>query len=157
VTVAQAADATNIKSDHIRAIESGQWKAFSAPVYIKGFVRTYARFLRLDDRAIAADLDAEVGGLDAYAGPPELSPRRKGPLDTVMLWCSRAPWPWIFPAAVAVLGALAIVWAVNASRRPGNKVVAPPVGNTLYQPKKAGSIQTLPLPAVTNQAAPRHP
>jgi hypothetical protein len=41
-TVHEVADATNIKADHIRALEAGEWKVFSAPVYIRGFTRTYA-------------------------------------------------------------------------------------------------------------------
>ena len=62
LTVSQVAEATNIKADHVRAIEADDWGAFSAPVYVRGFVKTYARYLRLNDREVAAQLDEELAG-----------------------------------------------------------------------------------------------
>ena len=46
LTVYQVAEITKIKTDHIRALESGAWENFSAPVYIRGFVRTCATLLK---------------------------------------------------------------------------------------------------------------
>ena len=46
--VYQVADITKIRTDHIRALEEGRFDAFAAPVYVRGFIRTYARLLRLD-------------------------------------------------------------------------------------------------------------
>ena len=36
LTLSQVADATKIKSDHIAALEEGDFHPFSAPVYIRG-------------------------------------------------------------------------------------------------------------------------
>ena len=41
LTVYQVSDITKIKTDHVRAIEEGL-RGFPAPVYVRGFVRTYA-------------------------------------------------------------------------------------------------------------------
>ena len=53
-TVHDVANVTNIKTDHIRALESGDWDAFGAQVYIRGFTRTYSKELRLDVPRIMA-------------------------------------------------------------------------------------------------------
>ena len=50
--VYQVAEVTKIKTDHIRALESGTFDVFPAPVYIRGFVRTYAGMLKLDVRRV---------------------------------------------------------------------------------------------------------
>jgi cytoskeletal protein RodZ len=46
-TINQLADATKIRTDHIRALEEGNYNVFAAPVYIQGFVRTCATLLKL--------------------------------------------------------------------------------------------------------------
>ena len=48
LTVYQVADATKIKTDHVRALDEGNFDVFSAPVFIRGFVRTYATLLHLE-------------------------------------------------------------------------------------------------------------
>ena len=48
LTIQQIAQITNVRADHIRAIEEGNYDVFSAPVYIRGFVRTYCKILKLD-------------------------------------------------------------------------------------------------------------
>jgi len=107
-TVHDVANVTNIKTDHIRALEAGDWDTFGAQVYIRGFTRTYAKELRLDVGRVMAELEAELGASEDYSGPPPLTGRRKGPLDFITLWLSRVRWQWLFPA---LLG-LGVLWAV---------------------------------------------
>src|SRR5438045_2494229 len=71
--VYQVAEITKIKTDHIRALESGHYDAFSAPVYIRGFVRTYAKVLKLDESQIVADLEAELGQTEKFRELPPLT------------------------------------------------------------------------------------
>ena len=42
LTVQQVVEITKIRTDHLRALEEGNFDVFSAPVYIRGFVRSYA-------------------------------------------------------------------------------------------------------------------
>lgn len=146
LTVHQVADGTNIKTDHVRALEDANWAVFSAPVYIRGFTRTYARFLRLDDKALVTELDAELGRTAEYSGPPSLVPNRRGPLDAIMLVLSRVRWRWVFPIflGLAVLGVVA--WSVQWWRnRPKSDPMAG-LGSGLYQPRFTNSGAILPLP-----------
>jgi len=56
----EVADQTKIRGDHIRALEEGDYDVFSAPVYIRGFVRTYAGLLKLDVPQILEALNSEL-------------------------------------------------------------------------------------------------
>jgi cytoskeletal protein RodZ len=69
---------TRINRTYIEAIESGRFTDLPAPVYARGFVRSYARYLGLDPEAAVAampqDLPAPVGlepmpGLRRTAAP----------------------------------------------------------------------------------------
>ena len=55
----QVAEITKIRTDHIRALEAGDFQTFSAPVYIRGFTRTYARALKMDEGHLLAELETE--------------------------------------------------------------------------------------------------
>src|SRR4030095_8595167 len=109
----QVAEITKIKTDHVRALESGNFDTFSAPVYIRGFVRTYAAMLKLDVPQVLEDLEAELNQSEKFREPPPLIQRPRGVLDFLMLQFSRLNWR----VAVGV-GALIIllIFAVIAIR-----------------------------------------
>src|SRR2546423_1885615 len=88
----QVAEITKIKTDHIRALESGHYDTFSAPVYIRGFVRTYARVLKLDESQVVADLEAELSQTEKFRELPPLTKKPRGALDFLMLKLSRLNW-----------------------------------------------------------------
>jgi cytoskeletal protein RodZ len=157
LTVHQVADGTNIKTDHIRALEDGKWSAFSAPVYIRGFTRTYARYLRLDDKALVAELDAELGRTADYSGPPSLVPQRKGPLDTLMLVLSRVRWRLVFPILVGLSVLGVVLWGVQWWKTRPKRDPLAGLGNGLYQPRPANRPAMLPLPPPPTNAPPAVP
>src|SRR5271167_3554132 len=92
LTIPQVAEATKIRTDHIRALEEGNFNVFSAPVYIRGFVRTYANLLKLDVARVMASLDAELRQTEKFREPPPLMEERKGALDFVTLQLSKLNW-----------------------------------------------------------------
>ena len=77
LTVQQVADATKIRTDHIRALEEGNFNVFSAPIYIRGSVKNYATMLKLDVPQLLAALDAELKGTEKFSEPPPLVEQRK--------------------------------------------------------------------------------
>src|SRR5205085_3872667 len=81
LTIAQVADATKIRTDHIRALEEGNFDVFSALVYIRGFVRTYSTLLKLDVPQTLSALEAELGQTEKFREPPPLTDHERGPLD----------------------------------------------------------------------------
>ena len=70
LTVQQVAETIKIRSDHVRALEEGNFNVFSAPVYIRGFVRTYSTLLKLDVPRVMVALDGELGQTKKFAEPP---------------------------------------------------------------------------------------
>ena len=55
LSLSDVAEHLHIRSNYLQAIEEEDWAAIGAPVYIRGFIRTYARFLGIDpEHAIEA-------------------------------------------------------------------------------------------------------
>jgi len=146
LTVEQVAEITKIRSDHLRALEEGNFDVFSAPVYIRGFVRTYSTLLKLNVPEVMSTLDAELGQTKKFAEPPPLSTEPKGVLDFVMLQLSKVDWRKgvvVLGVAVVFFGALLVyvTWRHYHTANP-LKDLKPAV----YQPTQYNSGPTLPLP-----------
>jgi cytoskeleton protein RodZ len=134
LTVEQVAAATRIRAEHITALESDEPLRFAAPVYAKGYLRTYARYLDLDPEPLMAGLRA-----------PAQNTRHALELGTI---ASRPRVVLTAPAAAAAgLVLLASAFALYAWRqiesdqRPG--VSVPPAHQALVIP----TVTPPPLPS----------
>jgi cytoskeleton protein RodZ len=58
LSLSQVSEQIRIRSVYLAAIEEENWKAIGAAVYIRGFLRTYARFLGLDPEEVVAEFAA---------------------------------------------------------------------------------------------------
>ena len=141
----QIAEITKIRTDHIRALESGNFDMFSAPVYIRGFVRTYGTMLKLDVPALISTLEAELGQTEKFREPPPLTDQPKSPLDFVMLQLSRLNWRIAF-AVIAVAIFLILGISVIRGRTKRAAETPPDLGPGLHQPRNGSGGETLPLP-----------
>ena len=146
LTVYQVAEITKIRTDHIRALEEGNYDAFAAPVYIRGFVRTYAGVLKLDVPEIMATLDDELGRTEKFHEPPPLSGGPRGFLDVIMLQLSKVNWRVALPSLGAALLLLVAVLSYRVWRNRQSKDPLADLGPGLYQPRQQQSGDTLPLP-----------
>lgn len=59
LTIQQAAAATRIRAHYLSALESDELERLAAPVYAKGHLRTYARYLGLDPEPLVEMLHTE--------------------------------------------------------------------------------------------------
>jgi cytoskeletal protein RodZ len=146
LTVEQVAEITKIRTDHLRALEEGNFDVFSAPVYIRGFVRTLSTLLKLDVPRVMSELDAELGQTKQFAEPPPLSTHPRGVVDFLMLQLSKVDWQKgvvVLGAAVLVMG---ILLAVVSWRRYRTADPLKGVKPGVYQPAHSNSGETLPLP-----------
>ena len=144
LTVQQVAEVTKIRTDHIRALEDGNYAAFSAPVYVRGFTRCYATLLKLDVTAVMTALDTELGQTAKFKDTPSHSGQARGPVNFVMFHLSQLSWKRSLPILVA-LGLVALVLLVVQIWRHSARHAPPPqVQPGLYQPGSSGD--TLPLP-----------
>src|SRR5205809_3796973 len=92
LTVQELGEITKIRTDHIRALEEGNFDVFSAPVYIRGFVRTCSTLLKLDVPHVMAALDEELSVHKKFSEPPPFSDTQRGPLYFVTLILSKVDW-----------------------------------------------------------------
>jgi cytoskeletal protein RodZ len=144
LNIYQVAEITKIKTDHIRALEAGQYDAFSAPVYIRGFVRTYAKALKLDVAQVSSALDAELARTERFSGPPPLDDRPRGALDYFMLQLSKLNWRIVG----TLLGAAVVLLVLFVSLRGCGGRKSDPLrglGPGLYQSTNTTG-ELLPLP-----------
>jgi cytoskeletal protein RodZ len=142
LAIHQVADWTKIRGDHIRALEEGNYSVFSAPVYIRGFVRTYATLLKLDATVILQQLNQELAG----SGPqePALIQPAGGIVDDAMFHFSKYVRRLILPAAVLLVIVVGLVVTYFGWLRYRNKDPLEGLGPGLYQAQPAS--ETLPLP-----------
>jgi cytoskeleton protein RodZ len=61
VSVREAAELTKIRGDYLQKFESNTFDIGLPPLYVRGFIRTYARFLELDPERIISDVDVVLG------------------------------------------------------------------------------------------------
>jgi cytoskeletal protein RodZ len=146
LTIQHSAEVTKIRTDHLRALEEGNFDVFSAPVYIRGFVRAYATLLKLDVPRVMRELDAELAQTKKFAEPPPLTEHERGPLDFLMLQFSKVDWRKGLIAVAALLAAgglvsLGLNWRRYQSRDPLKDL---PPG--VYQSTQNTAGQTLPVP-----------
>ena len=88
-SIRELSDETKIRTDHLEALEAGNFETFSAPVYIRGFVRTYAKALKLDAAQTLVELDEELGQTERFKEHPRLTEDSKGVIDFIMLQLSK--------------------------------------------------------------------
>jgi cytoskeletal protein RodZ len=143
LTVQQIADATKIRTDHIRALEEGNYEMFSAPVYIRGFVRIYATQLKLNTAQIMSTLDAELKQTEKFKEPPPLMEESNTLLDYAMFWLSKINPRAAMIGAGALVFLLVILFLVSVVRHHSRSNPLAGMKPAVYQSADAG--ETLPL------------
>jgi len=144
LTVTQVADMTKIRSDHIRAIDQGNYDVFSAPVYIRGFVRTYAMALKLDTTVILAQLNQELAASGGQT-LPTFHPPASGVVDYAMFHLSTAGRRLLLPILAVALIVGAVVAGVVLLNRNAAQQPLKGLSPGLYQGADDAG-ETLPLP-----------
>lgn len=109
----QVREATKIHPRFLKALETGSYSAFSSAVHLKGFLRTYARFLDLDVEEVMAFFRREYDERSRAQKIKGLEPLR-GPRITLT-----PGWVITISAVVLVLVFLGyIVWGYQRYARP---------------------------------------
>jgi cytoskeletal protein RodZ len=140
----EVVDMTKIRGDHIRALESGNYSVFSAPVYIRGFVRTYSNLLRLNTPQILEQLGRELA--DSGQIDPSLSPPARGAMDVIMFQLARFSRSVALPVIGLMVAVAILLTAYFLVRHYRSQDPTTGLGEDFYQ-TPAGSGDTLPVPA----------
>ncbi len=148
LSLSDVAEQIRIRAVYLAAIEDESWSTIGAPVYIRGFLRTYARFLGMDpEEAVAAfnrtqPIPAEPAGLTSSAAlERDPGARRRGSL---VLWIA---------GTVAALLIAFVVYNELTLRRPevaANAASPPPTSPVASTSSLPTSLATpaRPSPAV---------
>jgi cytoskeletal protein RodZ len=146
LSLSDVAERLHIRSVYLAAIEDEDWKAIGAPVYVRGFMRTYARFLGLDAEDAVARFAAAAG-----SAPPPGTPVRveERPRERERPAGERSS-----PSLVAILAVLVAIGVVGyvayafTQYRPGTAV---PVAAASAD---AGTVADAPAADASPDAAP---
>ena len=144
----QVAEITKIKTEHLRALEAGDYDAFAAPVYIRGFIRTYAKVLKLDVPRLLLDLDVELSQTTNFRNPPPLTDSKHHWFDFLTFQLSKLNLR-VAAVCAAIVVAAVLAWLAVQSWQTGRE--ADPLRGLdpgLYQPTDRQSGELLPLPPV---------
>lgn len=74
ISIREAAETTKIRGDYLQKFESNSFDVDLPPLYVRGFLRSYARFLELDPDRLVSDFDA----LDGRESKPARRENREG-------------------------------------------------------------------------------
>jgi cytoskeleton protein RodZ len=141
LSLSDVAQQIRIRSVYLAAIEDESWSTIGAPVYIRGFLRTYARFLGLDpEEAVAAFNRTQPAPPQSLPGreaeAPE--PARRSPL---LIWVA---------SIVAVLLIAFVVYNELTLRRGGTQTTTAAATGT---PAPAASTTPASRPAAPKPSA----
>ncbi len=103
LSLSDVAERLHIRSVYLAAIEDEDWHVIGAPVYVRGFMRTYARFLGLDAEAAVARFSASMP-----AGTPAATAPRPQPTAAE----KRAAAEQASPSLAAILAIVVAIAAV---------------------------------------------
>ena len=146
LTIQAVAEKTKIRTDHLRAIEAGDYNVFAAPVYIRGTVKILASVLKLDSDRLLAELEGELNHSAKLSEPPPLTPAAgKTVVDHLTYFLAKLNWK----VGVAVIGLVLICslvalisWGIHQHKANDPLAHLPPA---VYEASNSGEM--LPLPA----------
>jgi cytoskeletal protein RodZ len=93
---------TKLRSDQVLALEEGRYHIFSAPVYVRGFVKSYAKLVNLDPAPLVEQLNGEINKDTKLKQAESLTGPQRGFIEWCAYALSRVPWKIVIPL-VAVL------------------------------------------------------
>lgn len=147
LTLSDVAEHLRIRSVYLAAIEEENWKAIGAPVYIRGFLRTYARYLGLDAEEAVAAFNAGEGAV-----APAPSAPGAGGIDYRPQGGSLAPLIWIAGVIALALIGFVIYLYLTPARGPqqvavtGSQPTAPSLANGSATAIPASAMPATPSP-----------
>lgn len=152
LSVSDVAEQIHIRSVYLAAIENEEWTSIGAPVYVRGFIRTYARFLALDGEAAVARFNDAVPAArpSSHAAPVAATARERS-----------GPSPWALLAglvALVLVGYVIYEYVTLRQTGPGAVAVQPssaPGGSQSPAPT-GGPAPASAAPTSSPTPAPRH-
>lgn len=149
LTLSDVAEQIRIRSVYLAAIEDENWGAIGAPVYIRGFLRTYGRYLGLNPEDGVAEFNQRFAAEAASGGAGESAAAYRPPARPL------SPMVWVAGAVAVILVGLVIYSYLGIAKKSpavANGTASTPVPS----PDRAGASPSpaspRPSPAVKTNA-----
>jgi cytoskeletal protein RodZ len=104
---------TKLRSDQVLALEEGRFHIFSAPVYVRGFVKSYAKLVHLDPVPLIEQLNTEINKDKKLVQAESLTGPERGFVEWFAYALSRVPWRIVLPLAAIVALVGIFVWGMQ--------------------------------------------
>lgn len=152
LSIEDVAEITKLRRDHVRALEAGDYGKFSASIYVRGSVRSYAMLLKLDVPRLLKALQKEMNPKNAARSEENSLMHSKGIIEILALYLSRINWKLAVPLFVLIFLIAAGILGVQFWRHHQTRDPLADLGKGKYSGKQALPIEHLPLPPPpTNQ------
>lgn len=152
LSLSTVAEKIHIRSVYLDALERGDWSTIGAPVYVRGFIRTYARYLTIDPEIAVAEFREEIG---EAAG--------EVPVGSTAIAAGTGPSPLLIMLALVAVGLVGYAayavyeWKTGAvlavsSPAPGSKAPSPAGSAAAPMPAETLAVVPTPMPTATKAA-----
>ena len=129
----EVSEKIRIRTVYLIAIEEENWRAVGAPVYIRGFLRTYARFLGLDPEEVVAQFGELAPGNSAPEPQYIVDPPARR--NHALTWIA---------ACVAVLLVAFVAYNALTMHRQGQQAAVATAASPSPEASPTGAVATLP-------------
>jgi cytoskeletal protein RodZ len=156
LSLSDVSEQIHIRSVYLQSIEEEEWSAIAAPVYVRGFVRTYARFLGMDPEFAVERVNAAMGTQTAASRAPEPS-AEKSMRNRARAKTAKSPSPWLWLAGLVAIALVAVVGfkAYDYYQQSGTEDASGAVAVASPEPSPSASPSASPSP--TPSASPKAP
>lgn len=152
LSIEDVAEITKLRRDHVRALEAGDYGKFSASVYARGSVRSYATLLKLDVPKVLEALQREMNPKGAAHSEENFPTHSKGILEILALYLSRVNWRLAVPLFLLIFLIASGILGVQFWRHQQARDPLVDLGKGEYPGGRALPIEHLQLPpSPTNQ------
>jgi cytoskeleton protein RodZ len=144
----KVADQLHITMHYVRAIESNSFEKLPGAVFVKGYIKSYALLLGLEQSQI-------IGSYDEYVNDQQDAAREKTRIQVRRRKDKNRP--WVIGSGVAFLGFFVALWLFNSGSDENNEPVlgspSKPENQSQLQPRLADDAAATPVAIVIPLAA----
>jgi transcriptional regulator with XRE-family HTH domain len=133
ITLREISQESKISLRYLEAIEQDKKGVLPAPVFVRGFLREYARFVGLDPDEV---INYHMASVPKKEADDDAAPSRGSDRPTMVRPI------WLVAALVAVLAVIGGFSYFSRSRGPESNAMVPPQGATLPQTPMAEDLET---------------
>ncbi len=137
LSLREVSESTRIREPLLKALEEDQYELISSPVYVKGFLNAYARYLGLDSNNIILQYRENYENKTSSRGPG-LKQRKTSPsLERWIAFSKKKVTRWLLIIAISVMVLLIAMVIYRISLKSGH--------GSLHLSEEGGSVPT-PVP-----------